>query len=213
MAASGRAQPTPTFTRPGSVVATELSGTATATASGAEKAVKVEDRWRAEVAFKTARSSTVTLEFSNGALLKLGAESEVAVEEFWQQPHSRAGKAVEWKEEPSPSRTRVRLARGDVRLMVKPLLTARGSSFALELLTGTVRIAQGALAVRVQMTEVGLGLCTLELLDGQAEFEPVGEAAARTLTAGKPLVLAVEIERGTGAVRLSDAPKEEGAKR
>lgn len=208
--ATARAQPTPTFTRPGSIVVAELTGSAVAVAEGKEKPLKVEERARHEVSFRTERKTVLGLEFSNGTLARMGSDSELAVEEFWQQPHSRAGKSGEWKEEPSPSRARLRLVRGDVTLTVKPLLVARGSSMSLETNAGTVRITQGVLFARVQMTDIGLGLCTLELRDGVAELERAGGATA-ALSAGKKLVLAVEVERGTGAVKVSDAPVE-GAK-
>lgn len=207
MGATGRAQPTPTFTRPGSIVVAELTGGAVAVVEGKEKPLKVEERVRHEVSLRTERKTVLGLEFSNGTLARMGSDSELAVEEFWQQPHSRAGKSVEWKEEPSPSRARVRLVRGDVTLTVKPLLVTRGSSFALELVAGTVRMTQGVLFARVQMTEVGLGLCTLELRDGAAEVERASGGMV-TLAVGKKLVLAVEVERGTGAVKVSDAPAE-----
>lgn len=205
--AMARAQPVPTFTRPGSIVVAELTGGAVAVIEGKEKPLKVEERVRHEVSFRTERKTVLGLEFSNGTLARLGSDSELAVEEFWQQPHSRAGKSAEWKEEPSPSQTRVRLVRGDATLTMKPLLVARGSSFALELVAGTVRMTQGVLFARVQMTDLGIGLCTLELRDGAAELERAGGGTA-ALRVGKTMALAVEVDRVTGAVKVSDAPAE-----
>lgn len=212
VAGSGLAQPTPTFTRPGTITVTELTGSASAVAGQQEKPLKVEDRWRAEANFKTARRSTLGLEFGNGIFFKIGSDSEIAVEEFWQQPHSQAGKVAEWKEEPSPSRTLVRLVRGDFTVNVKPLKTARGSTFTLETVAGTLRITQGVLMARAQMTELGIGLCTLELREGIAEFERVG-GRATSLAPGKSLVLAIEVDAKSGKVTVSDAPRlEEGKK-
>lgn len=207
----GQAQ-TPTFTRPGSMMVTDVVGGATVVAGGAEKALKIEERLRAEVTFKTERKSALELEFSNGTLLRLGADSEIVVEEFWQQPHSQPGKIAEWKEEPSPSRGRLRLVRGDFIATVKPLKTARGSSFTVELIAGTLRVTSGVILARVQMTDLGIGLCTLELREGLAEFEPVGGKFA-PLPAGKRLALALEVDSASGAVKIGEMPKvEEGKK-
>lgn len=208
----GQAQSTTTFTRPGTLMVMEVVGEGVAVSEGKEKPLKVEDRLRAEVSFRAGRRSAITVEFSNGTLLRVGADSEVVVEEFWQQPHSQSGKMAEWKEEPSPSQTRLRLARGDVTLNIKPLKVARGSSFTIESTAGALRITQGELLVRVQMTELGIGLYTLELRDGSAEFEPVNGSVVR-LPVGKRVAYALETDPRTGAVRVSEAPKEETGKK
>lgn len=202
----GGAQSMPTFTRPGSMIVTGLFGSAEAVSGGTERPLKLDERVRAEVNFRTARKSTLTVELSNGTVAKLGSDSELAVDEFWQQPHSQAGKMEEWKEEPSPSLTKMRLVRGDLTLHVKPLKAAAGSSFTIGLVAGTVRVTRGQLFLRVQMTELGIGLCTLELQDGAADFEPAGGSFS-ALPVRKRLLLAVEIDRGTGAVKVSDAPR------
>lgn len=202
--ATGRAQPA-VFTRPGTMIVTGIVGQARAEAAGNTRTLKVDERLRAEVTLRTERRSTLNMEFGNGALLKLGSDSEVVVDEFWQLPHSQPGKMADWKEEPSPSQTRLRLARGDVTLTVLPLKTARGSSCTLESLAGSVRITGGVLFVRIQMTELGLGVCQLDLRQGAAEFEAAGGAVTR-LAPGKPLALAIEVGRA-GGVKLSEAPK------
>lgn len=204
--AGTQAQTPPTFTRPGSIVVTEMKGAPVAVVEEKERPLKLEERLRPEVGFRTNLRSTVTLELSNGTVLKVGTGSEALVEEFWQQPHSRAGKTVEWREEPSPSRTRLRLVSGDATLTVKPLLAARGSSLTFDTVAGTVRMQDGVLFARIQMTELGLGLCTLELRAGAAEFERVG-GATTPLRVGRKVLLAVEVEAG-GKVRVTDAPAE-----
>ena len=206
-----QAQPT-VFTRPGTMIITAVVGEAVAVAGAQEKALKVDERLRAEVAYRTGRRSTVTVEFGNGSILKLGSNSEVSVDEFWQQPHSQAGKTPDWKEEPSASQAKLRLVGGDLNLNVLPLKTERGSSCTLELVAGTVRISRGTLSVQVEMTELGLGICLLHLQDGAAEFEPVGGSAS-PLPVGKRLALAVEVDSRTGAVKVSEAPKLDAAKK
>ncbi len=209
-ASDGRAQGV-VFTRPGTMIVTEISGEAAVVGEAGARALKKEERLRPDVSFRTGRRSSIGLEFANGTLAKVGSESEVAVPEFWQQPHSQAGKMADWKEEPSPSRTRLTVVRGDLTLQVKPLRVARGSSLTVEVNAGVVRIVEGVLRARVQSTDVGIGLCTLELESGRAELERLG-GAVTPLAVGKPLVLAVETDRKTGAVTISEAPRPEGAK-
>jgi ferric-dicitrate binding protein FerR (iron transport regulator) len=193
------------FTRPGTIFVTEVVGTATVTAGGTTKPLAADARVRAEATVATERSSTLTLELSNGTTLRLGTESEVVIEEFWQDPHSVPGKPADWNEEPSPSRTAVRLVRGDVTVAVKRLRTARGASFAVGLPAGTVQISEGELRVRARMTEIGIGVCRVDLRSGAGEFEAVGRKPG-PLVPGKPVELAVEIDRTTGVVSVGEMP-------
>jgi hypothetical protein len=211
-AASGAWAQGVVFTRPGTMIVTELAGETSAVVGEAgARPLKKDERLRAEVVFRTGRRSSIGVEFANGTRAKVGSESEVAVPEFWQQPHSQTGKMADWKAEPSPSRTRLTVGRGDLMLQVKPLKVAGGSSLTVEVNAGVVRISDGVLRARVQSTEVGIGLCTLELESGRAELERLG-GAVTPLVPGKPLVLAVETDRKTGAVTISEAPRPEGAK-
>lgn len=204
VAAATWAQSPTMFTRPGSMVVTDVVADATIVEEGKERPAVIEERIRAEVVFKTGRRSTLAVEFSNGATIRLGANSEVVVDEFWQQPHSDLRKAAEWKEEPSPSMARLRLVNGDVAATVKRLKTERGASFAIEMVAGVLRVMEGSVSARVQMTELGLGLCTVRLGSGVAEFEPAGGKPV-ALAAGRTLSFAVEVD-DRGTVKVSEAP-------
>lgn len=206
MVGSVLAAQAPTFTRPGAFTVVDVEGDVTLTADGEERSLKVDERLRAEATFKTARLSNATIEFSNGVMLRVGSRSEVEVDEYWQQPHLQSAKVSDMKEEPSPSRTLLRLVSGDLVVTVKPLLVARGSTFHLELVAGTLRMTEGTLRARVQMTEVGIGYCSLELQSGSAEFERVGGAFA-PVPVGRLMAFAVEVNRLTGAVKIGEMPK------
>ncbi len=206
MVGTALAAQAPTFTRPGAFTVVDLDGQVTLVADGEERALKLDERLRAEVTFKTARLSNATIEFSNGVVLRVGSGSEVEVDEYWQQPHLQSTNLAAMKEEPSPSRALIRLVSGDVGLAVKPLLVARGSTFHLELVAGTLRIAEGNVRARVQMTEIGIGYCSVELQSGSAEFEPIGGTYA-PVPVGRPLAFAVEVNRVTGAVKIGEMPK------
>lgn len=192
--------------RPGTIILTEVTGRATAMNGDERKTLKADDRLRVGGTVETDRRSVATLLFSNGASVQLGSTTELEVEEFGQVPVSSSVKYAELKEEPTLSRTKLRLVRGDAQATVKPLKAARGSSFTLTLPAGTVRIREGTIRVLVQMSELGLGVCDLELLNGLADFEPVG-GKFTPIPVGKKLALAVEQDKKTGAIKMIEMPK------
>ena len=206
-----RAQtPEPNLPRPGTIIVTEVTGTAAALNGDQRKPLKLDDRLRVGATIATDRRSMATLLFSNGASVQLGSETELEVEEFGQAPVSGSLKYAELKEEPTISRTRLRLGQGSVRGTIKPLKAARGSTFTLALITGTLRIREGAFHAMVRMSDLGLGVCNVEVLNGTAEFEPIGGKFA-PLAAGRKLSFAIEQDKTTGAVKIGEMPQETAA--
>ncbi|MFM8617574.1 MAG: FecR domain-containing protein [Opitutaceae bacterium] len=191
------------LTRPGQLTVTAVTGELTIRAGDVVRPAKAEDRVRVDSRLSSGRRSLATLTFSNGATLELGPDSEVEVEELLQAPFSTALKPTEWKAEPSVSRTRLRLIRGEARVAVKRLLAARGSVFAVVTPAGVATIDEGALRVQARMTEIGLGLCVVELTQGVGAFEPEG-GAARTLAAGKRTQWSVENDAATKRTRVTE---------
>lgn len=196
--------------RPGTITLAEVSGRVALVAGGERKPLKAEDRVRIGATIATERRSMATLHFSNGAAVQLGPESELEIEEFGQAPATSASKFADLKAEPTISRVRLRLGRGDASIDVKPLKVARGSSFTIALPAGLLRISEGALRVVATMSEFGLGVCTLELLRGAAEFELPG-AALTPVPIGRKLAFALERDRTTGAIKVGEMPKEKPA--
>jgi ferric-dicitrate binding protein FerR (iron transport regulator) len=145
----------------------------------------------------------LVLQLSNGAAIELDGESEVELDEFGQMMVTGNLKISELKEEPTVSRTRLRLVRGAVTIEVKPLKVARGSSFVLGTPAGNVRTAEGKVRSLVRMSDLGLGICSVELLKGKAEWEPPGGAYA-PLPAGRNFTYAIEIEKKTGAIKVGE---------
>lgn len=197
--------------RPGAILVVEVTGDVQATFGDQRRAVQVDERLRVDAVVTTGRRATVKLQLSNGAMVQLGSESEIEFEEFGQAALYGTVKLAELKEEPSISRTRIRLIRGEVGADVKPLKVARGSSFTCDVVAGTLRIAEGSFRAMVRMTDLGLGVCTVELLNGKADFEIVG-AKPEPLRPGAKLGFAVEVDKVTGNVKLGDLPKPPAAK-
>lgn len=196
--------------RPGTVVVADLTGEAFVPGDGTSKALKADDRVRVGATVTTGRRSMATLHFSNGASVRLGADTELEIEEFGQQPSTVAPKFAELKAEPTLSRTRLRLVKGDLAIEVRPLKVERGSTFHVATPAGMLRTGEGALRVSTTMSSVGLGVCTLELQRGWAQFELPG-AAYQPVAAGSKLAFALERDRVTGAIKVGEMPKPKSA--
>jgi hypothetical protein len=204
--------PEPELPRPGALVVTEITGEAFASAGDQpRKALKPEDRLRIGSTIATGRRSLATLTLSNGATLQLGSESEVEVEEFGQAPYYGREKPNEMKEEPTISRTRLRLISGDVTIAVKPLKVNRGSSFSLVVPAGLLRTGGGTFHARVRMSDLGLGVCTLEVKDGAGQFQLSGTETFAPVSTGRKLGFALEVDKTSGTVKVGELPKENTA--
>jgi hypothetical protein len=186
---------------------TDVMGDVSAGMDDQQKPVKVDDRLRIGSTIVTGRKSMVTVMLSNGATLQIGSESALEVEEFGQAPISGSVKFAELKEEPTLSRTLLRLVRGDVAVQVKPLKVSRGSTFLLTLAAGTVKVTEGSFRASVRMSDLGLGVCMLEIQSGTAEFELIG-ASFLPVPAGRKLAFALEVDKSTGALKVGEMPKE-----
>lgn len=193
--------------RPGVVVATYVAGEAKVVNGEERRAIKGDDRLGVGSTVVTGRKSYLILTLSNGATIQLGAESELEVEEFGQSPISGSVKIAELTAEPTLSRTRLRLLRGDVTIEVKPLKVARGSTFVVALPAGTVRLGDGTVRAMVRMSDLGLGVCSLELQKGAAEFELPGKEFV-AVPLGQKLAFALEMEKATGEIKVGEMPKE-----
>jgi hypothetical protein len=192
------------LTRPGQLTVTAVTGELSVRAGGNVRPAKSDDRVRVDSRLITGRRSLATLAFSNGAILELGPDSEIEVEELLQAPFTTSLKPAEWKAEPSVSRTRLRLVRGEARVSVKRLLSARGSSFAIVTAAGVASVDEGSLRVQVRMTEFGIGLSVVELTQGGGGvFEPAG-GAPRALSAGQRTQWSVETDSATRAFRVTE---------
>lgn len=191
------------LTRPGQLTVTSVTGDLAVRVGGVVKPAKAEERVRVDSRLINGRRSLAMLTFSNGAVLELGPDSEVEVEELLQAPFSSALKPADWKAEPSVSRTRLRLIRGEAKVTVKRLLAARGSVFAVATPAGVATIDEGTLRVQARMTEIGLGLCVVELAQGAGFIEPEG-GAVRALEAGRRTQWAVETDAATKRIRATE---------
>ncbi len=198
--------PEPELPRPGTVVATEITGEVTSVAGDQRKPIKLDDRLRVGTSVVTGRRSLATFLLSNGASIQLGPEAELEIEEFGQAAFSGTSKFGELKEEPTASRTRLRLVRGDVTVVVKPLKVSRGSSFTLTTVAGVLRTSEAEFRAAVRIHDLGLGVYSVDLKSGRAEFEVAGTSGFQPVPAGRQLAFAIELDK-SGGVKVSEMPK------
>ncbi len=196
--------------RPGAIVVAEIAGQGFLVTDGQRKPLKAEDRLRVGAVIATGRRSLVAIQLSNGATIQLGSDAELEIEEFGQAPISGSVKFSELKAEPTLSRTRLKLVKGDVAIDVKPLKVARGSSFIIALPAGPVRTGEATLRASAMMSDYGLGICTLELQKGTAELELPG-ATFSPVPLGRKLAFALEVDKASGTVKVGEMPKENPA--
>jgi hypothetical protein len=211
LAGLGAQTPDPVLPRPGAVIVSDITGETAVVAGGQRRVPKLEERLRVGSTLSTGRKSLLTVTLSNGSSVQLGSDSEIEIEEFGQAPVSGTLKLAELKEEPTLSRTRLNLLRGDVILVVKPLKVARGSSFHLSMAAGTLRVAEGTVRARVDMSELGLGVAAVEVVQGKAEFEVPGGTFA-PVPAGTKLAFALEVDQATGVTKVGPMPAAPKAK-
>lgn len=191
------------LSRPGQCVVEKLLGEATASVGSQRRPLRAEERVPADAVMRTARRALLTLALSNGTRLELGPESELTLEELLQAPFSAGTKVAALPQEPSVSQTRLRLGAGDLRLQVKPLRAAQGSSLAVVTPAGTLRLTGGAARLQVRLTAAGFGWCGVEVTEGTGEFERTGGSAA-PLAAGARLDFSFETD-AAGTVRAVEA--------
>jgi hypothetical protein len=112
----------------------------------------------------TGPNSSVVLVFSNGATVNLGAESQLHIEEFLQDPFTKVVKISELTEEPTSSSTKLKLIRGELLSNVKTLHREKGSEFSVSTPVGAAGIRGTTFQIfyRPQGNRASFGLTMVE---------------------------------------------------
>ncbi len=132
-----RAQSAPV---PGQIRAARVIGTVTATKEGATLAVTNGTELSEGYVVNTGRGSSVVLVFSNGATMNLAQDSSLAIDEFTQDPFADEVAVADLTAEPTASRTRLNLSRGELVGNVKKLNYDAGSRFEVHTPVGAAGI-------------------------------------------------------------------------
>lgn len=123
----------PTRLLPGKIIVRSLVGQGTTSILGAAESVALQNNMELGPgrAVRTSPGASVTLVFSNGTIVNLASNSEVAIETFTQLPFPNGFNPDEISTEPSTSVTQLTLVRGEISGKVLKLNSDRGSSFAI----------------------------------------------------------------------------------
>jgi hypothetical protein len=111
------------------VIVARVTGRATMEVDGKKFELKKEQRVPKGASISTAANSSVVLAFSNGATVRLSPNGTLVLEEFLQDPFKGQIKVLEIEEEPTSSRTKLHLVRGEIEGVVKRLHVEQDSLF------------------------------------------------------------------------------------
>ncbi len=199
------------------VLAARVAGTVQMTVNGQTTAVKADDRVPQTAKIITGKDSSIVLVFSNGATTQLGSDTELIIEEFLQDPFANTVRVAEMAEEPSRSRTRLALNRGELVGNVKKLKHAEGSTYTIVTPVGAAGIRGTTFRIVFRPIVAGQAFgaipqpveFSLTTLEGDVRFQqgpPTGPAGAGAFAGspevpvrtGQEIVLNVTVSRNAG---------------
>ncbi|WP_334319603.1 FecR family protein [Termitidicoccus mucosus] len=219
--------PAPSEKNDGAILVIRVTGVAYATGPGGAARTPLAKGARvvAGQTIITDKNASVMLVLSNGATLTIAGGSELAVEEFSQQPFAGTFRVTEISREPTASTTRLHLKRGEIISDVKKLNTEDGSSFSIKTPVGVAGIRGTAFRLGfreareaqplgprryghvAQSSASGAGakkrMMTFDLvmLEGEIETQVEGRAAPTSVPGEKQLRIDnIHFDSGTGGV-------------
>lgn len=185
----------------GLVLAAQVKGTVTMKVKGVSTDLRLESAVPAPATVNTGPESQAVLVFSNGVTLQLGANTELVLDEFLQDPFGGPVSVAQLKEEPSVSRTNLALNRGDIVGSVPTLKSDRGSAFTVRTPAGVADVRSGVFRVALVRTEGGHARFTLSSVDSVVRFSRASAAGA-TRDANEVIVRPgqeIDVSVGVGA--------------
>lgn len=190
--------------RPVDFAVREVMGTCQVTQPDGKKTAALAGlKIGAGTSLSTARRSRLELEFPNGMLLRMGAETQLKIDDFLQSPIPVSAQKREAGAEPSTSKTELALRGGEVSVELKALATDRGSSFSIETDAGVLRAKAGSFGIRIERSEKGFALLTIRTNSGTVEFEPMGGKVS-AIPEKSERSFAVEPNLGVGGYRVRE---------
>jgi hypothetical protein len=159
----------------------------------------------------TGNASSVVLVFSNGATINLGANSDLNIETFMQDPFTASINNVnEMKEEPTISTTKITLNRGELVGKVAHLKTDQGSSFTVATPVGAAGIRGTTFQIVYRPSGDGRTFnFTLTTADGTVVFGTVNapaNAAPVAVSNNQQVNITGDVNAQTGTVTIAPPP-------
>ena len=161
---------------PGLVLVAKVTGEVMMTVNGsAPVRLNVDDKIAQSAKINTGPTGSVVLVFANGAQTQISHDSELVLEEFLQDPFGSTVKVAEMTAEPSVSRTKLSLNRGELVGNVKKLNHDRGSKFTVQTPVGAAGIRGTTFKITFRPTGTGQAFnFQLSTVEGNVGFTPPG---------------------------------------
>lgn len=192
----------------GHIKAAKVTGEVTATvkATNVTAAVANNQELTQGSIVRTAKGASVVLVFSNGATVNLGTESELDIEQFTQDPFGADMSASTITDEPTTSKTSLRLNKGELVGKVAHLKTTQGSSFNIVTPVGAAGIRGTTFRIVYRPDGTGKAFFSLTTLEGNVELATGTATTPVAVTDNKEVVLAdvtVTVNDQTGQVTVT----------
>lgn len=188
----------------GAIKAVRLSGTVSKIAAGTATSVALTEGQAVIETdiITTGADSGVVLVFANGASVKVGANSRLAIEEFKMDPLATDIAVADLQSEPNVSKTRLNLAYGEVVGNVKKLNQAGGSSFDIKTPVGAAGIRGTTFRIVMRITPSGQVSFTLSTAEGNVSFSGTLQVAAGevSVTDGQEVTATATVDPATNQV-------------
>ncbi len=158
---------------PGQIVAKQVVGKVSVQLNGTTTDLKNDDAVSQASTIITARESSVVLVLSNGATVQLGAETTMVIEEFLQNPFAATISMANMVEEPTTSKTKLRLMKGELVGKVAHLKRDQGSEFTVQTPVGAAGIRGTTFRIVFRPTGTGqaFAVFSLSTVEGQVLFQ------------------------------------------
>lgn len=192
---------------PGQIVAQRVTGSVTVVSLADNTTVALQngDTLRQGSAVRTAKGASAVLVFSNGATVNVGADTEVAIDQFLQDPFSDQVKVAELKEEPTTSTTKLKLTHGEIVGHVRHLHQDQGSTFEVDTPVGAAGIRGTTFQITYQPQGNGKAFFSISTADGTVVFSTVTNQTI-PVPEGQQITADVTVDPTTGAVQLNVQP-------
>lgn len=194
----------------GRITARGVKGKVTVRENGADPSVNavtvVNDKeLRQNMTVTTEANASVVLIFANGAIVNLGSDSVLNIKEFTMDPTTEPLTPDTITTEPTTSKTKIELTKGELVGKVAKLKHDQGSEFTVGTPVGAAGIRGTTFRIVYKPGANGQVTFSLTTLEGNVEVTVNGQVAPVAVGASQEVVLnnvVVNIDATTGAVSI-----------
>ena len=168
----------------GEVRVTEIAGSASVVAAATgDTPLVVGMTLRQGTTLRTESASRAKLEFSDGTIVEMAADTEWGVEEFTHESAPGGEHPV--------SKTKLRFDRGELEIQVVPIDFQRGAKFQVETPAGTASIRGTTFRVTLRPLADGTGAFALSVSEGMVGFFSKDGKTVRYASPNRPFSVKV----------------------